>query len=486
MRGRGSVVVLVLMCLLLAGALPPAAAAAESTPEGVLEVIHADDFETGRTFHEYLLRGSGGEVTQLLFDDHGPHGLGAHHVRVTGRVVRPGVLHVGRSSAVTDLGTSDGANAQTAEASTAAAHKRVAVILMEFTDKQFGAQPPPAAAAESLVFGATSVDSYMAENSFGMLGLAPDQKPGSDGDGVYGPLEIQFSSTGACEYTKWGEAGRTAAGLNDADYDNVIHVLPWNDNCGWSGLAYMPGRYSWVLTNSFDTTSTSPYTGTTTAERFRGVASHEFGHNLGIHHAGSWRCSADDGSVTAVSGSCTLREYGDPFSVMGQASLERHVNAYQKARLGWLTGTQVATAAAGATTTFVLTPLEAPTDLATVRIPRTYTRKGTVADYYYVEYRQPSGFDSDADLKPGVAGVTIRVAPDPATNAVSKLLDLTTATTDGYYAGFHDPALAPGGTFTDGVVTVSLAETDQPGNATVTVTVPAAGRTKPGNGPPRK
>lgn len=484
MRGRGSFVVLVLICLLLAGALPPTAAAAESTLEGALEVIHADDFETGRTFHEYLLRGGGGEVTQLLFDDTGPHGLGAHRVRVTGRVVRPGVMHVGRSSAVTDLGTTEDPNAQTAEASTAEAHRRVAVILMEFTDKAFVTEPEPASSAESLVFGATSVDSYMAENSFGMLGLSPTATP--DSDGVYGPLPIQFSSTGPCEYTKWGEAGRTAAGLADADYDNVIHVLPRNDNCGWSGLAYMPGRYSWVLTNSFDTTSTSPYTGATTAERFRGVASHEFGHNLGIHHAGSWRCTADDGSVTTISGSCTLREYGDPFSVMGQASLERHVNAYQKARLGWLSGTQVATAPAGATTTFVLTPLEAPTDLATVRIPRAYTRKGTVADYYYVEYREPSGFDSNEAPKPAVAGVTIRVAPDPATNAVSKLLDLSTGTTEGYHAGFDDPALAPGKTFTDGAVTVSLAATDQAGKATVTVTVPAGGRTKPGNGPSRK
>ena len=115
----------------------------------------------------------------------------------------------------------------------------------------------------------------------------PDQSSASDGDGVYGPYRIAYSASGACDYNGWGQAGRAAAGLADADYDHVIHVLPINTTCGWGGLAYMPGRYSWVLTNSFDPLVANTITGASSADRFRGVTSHSFGRNLGIHHAGA-------------------------------------------------------------------------------------------------------------------------------------------------------------------------------------------------------
>ena len=51
------------------------------------------------------------------------------------------------------------------------------------------------------------MNTYMTENSFGKLGLVPDQSSASDGDGVYGPYRIAYSASGACDYNGWGRPG---------------------------------------------------------------------------------------------------------------------------------------------------------------------------------------------------------------------------------------------------------------------------------------
>ena len=63
------------------------------------------------------------------------------------------------------------------------------------------------------------------------------------------------------------------------------------------------------------------------------MISHEFGHNLGMRHAASLLCGSKAIDNYA---SCTFTEYGDPFDVMGNSWIFRHINSAHKAQLGWV------------------------------------------------------------------------------------------------------------------------------------------------------
>ena len=112
------------------------------------------------------------------------------------------------------------------------------------------------------------------------------------------------------------------------------------------------------------------------------VIAHELGHNFGLLHAASLRCT---GAV--VGGACTSSEYGDPFDVMGNIGA-MHFNSMQKSKLGWIAPSTVVTQSAGVGA-YSLAPLElAGGTRYAVTVPITRTRT------YWAEYRQPLGFDA--------------------------------------------------------------------------------------------
>jgi hypothetical protein len=317
--------------------------------------------------------------------------------------------------------------------------KKVAIILANFTDD--ASQPLTQDGARALVFGAaTSTNAYYQEQSFGARSLTGIQR--ADGD-VFGWFPINASRT-TCDYVGWGNLARAAAqaaGVNLTGYAHVIHYFPRSPNCGWSGVGQLPGRYTWINGSSSSTIA------------------HELGHNFGVHHASSLTCLDSAGARVSISGSCTSSEYGDPYDVMGRGY--RHMNAYQKGRLGFLEAANTVTAPAGGT--FTIAPLEQKaTGAQVLRIP---IRATAPPLYYYVEFRQPSVFDAFAAGSPAITGVIIHRSPDYATLARTQLIDLTPATTS-----FNDAPLAVGRTFTDGVAAIAITLTAlTPAGATVQV-----------------
>jgi hypothetical protein len=145
-----------------------------------------------------------------------------------------------------------------------------------------------------------------------------------------------------------------------------------------------------------------------------------------------------------IGGTCTANEYGDPFDVMGSGY--RHVSAYHKEKLGFLESANVQTVTAAGT--FDLAPLEQKaTGLQVLRFPIAGT-----SDVYYVEYRQPFGFDSFRTTDPVANGVLIRRITIPSRGVLqTKLIDNVPGTTS-----FTDAALGVGKTFTDGAAKVSF------------------------------
>ncbi len=322
----------------------------------------------------------------------------------------------------------------------------VLVILMTFTDSP--ALPFTQAQVQSVFAGGAgsgSVTEFFKETSFGQQLLNPT---------ITNWLPTNAATPAGCNWQSMatlGKSAATAAGYNPSSYQNVVYVFPKVAACGWIGLAYVGASGVWI--NGRNQTS---------------VYGHELGHNFGLLHAASLRCGTN-----VIGGSCSVSEYGDPFDTMGNQSA-MHYNAPQKLRLGWIPSGSVVTHGTG-TTTYVLNPLElAGGTTYAVKVPAATNRT------YWLEYRQPIGFDGGLSAYPN-NGVQVRVASPfetmcsgcDAWSNDTQLLDMTPAT-----GSFTDAALVVGNAFTDSTYGITFNVLGATSTA-VTVQVTTPGGTTP-------
>ena len=392
--------------------------APRETLDGVLNLLHSDDFDRGRAAFLYALERRGGFLRLDVSRVSSAPALVGKRVRVTGR--RQNGAFVAEEVRV--------AATTRSLAAVAAGDRRVAVILVNFTNDT--SKPWTADGVRSVVFGSSSsVNAYYRETSYGLTTFFGD---------VLGWFAIPYDNSG-CKYSDWSKAGRTAATNAGADltlYQHVVVAFPRASSCSWSGMASLGGSSSWI--NGSMTVRT---------------VGHELGHNVGAHHASSYSCTEGGVRVT-LSASCTASEYGDPFSIMGASTRQQH--NWHRAQIGWLSDIQTVTS----TGTYTVAPVEFA---ATPRLLRVARGDGK---YFYLELRQPAAsYDGFGTSDPAVTGVSIRLAPDLSVRTQSLLLDTTPSTTS-----FGDAPLPAGKTFTDSVSGVSItAVSVAPSGATVRI-----------------
>jgi chitodextrinase len=303
--------------------------------------------------------------------------------------------------------------------------RTAAVVLLNFEDDH--SQPfTPADALEWTFASDDSVRAWYDDVSFGRLSLIGSADPAGD---VHGWVTIDRGD--GCDHVAWGRAAEeelAERGVSTAGYDHVVFAFPRTAACAFLGAAFVNGRESYV-------------NGPATARNWLEIVAHELGHNLGTMHASSWGCENHEGVPVAISYSCQISEYGDPFDMMGHSN-RHHMNAHHKAAVGFLDLANVATVAAAGR--YRVAPVEWRTDgVQLLRVPFDKDESGAVR-YYELEYRQPTALDDFAAGDPVVNGVTIRVGHDPELNSSTWLVDTTPET-----SSRTDAPLVAGATFRD-------------------------------------
>ena len=412
---------------------------------GELQVAHADDFKTNTAKYTYSLKTSHGTL-KLAFIGQGPRGSGGATVQVLGDQVGntihvppaapEGGVHVVRrartlaegGSVLAAGGTTGTTDPQAAPADVLASGPTavtVAVVLVNFSND--ARVPVTVANANSIVFtNGNSVANFFAEESRGAVSVS---------GAVFGTYTLPDDNTG-CAWQKWGTdamAAAAAAGHNVSGYDHVIFAWPTASSCGWAGLGYVPGAYTYN-NGSFSLR----------------VLAHELSHNLGIGHASSLTCTSG-ATVVALSSTCSFSEYGDPFTVMGSGS-SYHNDGEQLGEMGWLRAGELTTVTPNGST-YTLKPVlgSTPGSAMVLRIAR---GDGT---WFFLDVRTTVGpyFDTFAAGSAAVTGVMIRLSPDsgaPIRNPQNtKLIDTNPATST-----FYDAPLAVGKTLDDPVSHISI------------------------------
>ena len=400
-------------------ALPPAVLASmpeaarpfletAATLEGTIEV-QVEDHRNGSIVRRFL--DLPGRRLSLHFAGSAPALLTGARVRVRGILVGDALALQSGGNSVQSL---------SAGSSAAIGEQRTLVMLVNFKDN--ASQPYSSADAYATAFGVTS--DYDREASSGQTWLTGD---------VAGWFTIPVAST-SCDTSaiaKYAQQAASGAGYSLNRYSRYVYAFPQNA-CGWWGLGTIGGSPSQAWING--------------SLQLK-VLAHEMGHNFGLYHAHSLDCGAD-----SIGDACSLTEYGDTIDMMGLEAAG-HFTAFAKERLGWLN-----TAASPAVTTvttsgsYYLEPYAASGfGPKALKILKSGSSAGQ-RTWYYVEFRQPVGFDAFLGGNANVtSGVVIHTGAESSGDS-SDLLDMTPAT-DSWY----DPALGQGPAFSDAAAGISIA-----------------------------
>jgi MYXO-CTERM domain-containing protein len=308
--------------------------------------------------------------------------------------------------------------------------------------------------AQTAIFGTRTatqagLNQYYTEVSYGGLSFSGE---------ILGPVTV--TTLGTCQQSAITQIEKGWSSQFGKTFQHWMTYLGQNySSCGWSGIggegtAARPASGSWYNAS----------TGCT-------VLAQEVGHNLGMMHSNSLRCS---GGVSFVDDplSCTGAEYGNRHSVMGSGCA--HLTAYDKWYEGFFQGCNAVRATASGT--YTLLPTETPCDgVQALQIPMPKTRpfrntqgvNTTVnLNKYYLELRTKTGIDAN-EAAPTVLVMVGNEVPAPSKySEFTWVLDMNPSTTNAF------DGMGKGQTFTDpaGGVGFTVTELDA-SHATIDVTV---------------
>ena len=344
--------------------------------DGELEVIHADDYSGSRSFIRYFLRSfATHELFELGFDIQ-PSGelLTGRHVAVRGRRQDSAIW----VKDVVPLADSSSGSAQPQSNTLATApvltERSAIAILINLTDAALCSDVSTCTYTPTYIGGkmftdAQSVRALYLNSSYQQVTFKTDTNNDGQPD-VAGPYNLNYSKVG-CSWSSWGAAAdsaATAAGINLSLYQHKVYVISQatQSDCGWAGLAYVGGTQSYV-----------------SEPQSMMVFAHELGHNLNMAHAGT---DPENDKVMNA-------EYGDSSDPMGSSRAVHNFNGPHGHQMGWFNAFPGAVQSVTTSGLYSIAPLgNTVPDGSTPQVLR--IAKPSTGDYYYISYRQPTGFDA--------------------------------------------------------------------------------------------
>ena len=411
----------------LAAAFPGAALEQQGEFSGIAEHVVLDDETLTRGRSDIRMK-MGAEWVKVNFPGKAPDIACNDILRVRG-------VKVGAAVAAADGATSGSVGTISSCSTTGTQY--IAVLLVTFP----GVTPPSNVTpqiVQDIFFqpSGRSVDGFWKEASQG--------KTSATGK-VFGwfTLDAAYSCD---QYYQMRDAAIKAAdsSVDFRTFNRVMIVFPQPTGCGWAGLGTLGCS---TLSSAGDGSFTASVSWLA-AKYFSSIdygvklATHEGGHNLGLHHARTFDYGAAPLGALGTTG--TITEYGDVFSTMGSWNFG-HYSTPNKVKLNWFTqSTQAPTVQSNGVFNVV------PFEQATPGKQGLKIQRGTGNNaWLWLEYRQPIGL-YDSTLNSQVFSGAV-VHYEEGANSYSNLLDFTPET-----AAWTDPALTVGKTWTDPYSNVSI------------------------------
>lgn len=316
-----------------------------------------------------------------------------------------------------------------------------------------------------LFTNADSMAAYYARESEGAMTVSGDVY---DNNSSWYTVTRPTADGSSCSWNTFFPDVLTAA---DADIDfsryNSIMIFTPRYDCDSGGLATTVAnvpdtggkRYHAAVLNG--TLNTYPH--------------HELGHMIGFGHANSWQCDPP-GVLTGTN--CRTEEYGDRYGIMGASSRMVLLPAPLKEYLGWLQPSEITTASADGDYTINMYE-QTGTEPKVLKIPQARDAAGNVTSWYYLEYRQPVGYDNVVNTPTiqelGVPnGVLVRLGPVTAKDMTTTLLDMTPGQKPSGLDIFK-PALPTGYAYSDKIAGISFGVLSRT-STTMTIRVQFSGK----------
>lgn len=285
--------------------------------------------------------------------------------------------------------------------------KSLAILLLQFANES-----APAYDRELVEKLFSEANEFYKEVSYGQFAFTWD---------IVGPLVVPLPTP--CDRAQLEAAtaaARTAAsqaGVDLAQYNTLVLA---GSGCGLAQAA-IDGSHVWLLETGLNT---------------RTVA-HELGHSLGVYHADFLYCPSAPfvPLPRSFAPECRRFDADDYHDVMGRSGFH-HFNAVFKEVFGWLTAIEVTKSGV-----YRIEPIESlESSVKAIKI-----RAGS-GDFFYLEYRQPIGFDRvnprTSQFVGMFQGALVRLAQSSAITSFSALLAMDGLTEP--FPGFpSDPQVAP-------------------------------------------